>query len=69
MSENTFYTITNKTTGEAKDVLLHTAGDGYVTFAEPAEGDAWLNATQYRFENPDKNDETLTSEEFTIAKK
>ncbi len=66
---DSYYTITNKETGECKDVILHTAGDGFVTFAEKAEGDAWTNAAQYRFENPDKDDDTLTSAEWTIAKK
>lgn len=67
--QETFYTITNKETGETKDVILHTAGEGFVLFAEPAEGDAWNNAVTYRFENPDKNDETLTSDTYTIARK
>jgi len=65
---DSYYTITNKETGETKDVILHTAGDGFVLFAEKAEGDAWTNAETYRFENPDKNDETLTSDTYTIAK-
>jgi hypothetical protein len=69
MSQDSFYTITNKVTGETKDVVLHTAGEGFVLFAEPAEGEAWTNAATYRFENPDKNDTTLSSEEYTIARK
>ena len=69
MSQDSFYTITNKVTGETKDVVLHTAGEGYVLFAEPTTPEAWNTAPTYRFENPDKNDQTLSSDEWTITKK
>lgn len=63
------YVITNKETGETKEVVLHTAGEGFVLFAEPTTPEAWATATTYRFENPDKNDQTLTSPDWTIARK
>ena len=69
MAQDTIYIITNKTTGETKEVILHTAGTGFVTFAEKTPEYEWANARQYRFENPDKSDQTLTSEEWTIVKK
>ena len=67
--QDTIYVMTNKVSGETKDVVLHTAGNEFITFAEKAEGPAWENATQYRFENPDKSEDTLSSEEYTIARK
>ncbi len=62
------YTITNKETGETKEVKLHTTGEGFALFADASlEGEAWENAETIRFENPDQNDATITNDEWTIA--
>lgn len=62
------YTITNKETGETKEVRLHTAGEDFALFADAnLEGEAWENAETIRFENPDKNDATLANDEWTIT--
>lgn len=63
--ENTKYIITNKQAcEEATEVILHTAGEGYVTFAEESDYDGM----QYRFENPDNDEKTLFSEDYTIRR-
>lgn len=62
------YTITNKETQEEKFVKLHTAGEGFALFADASlEGEAWANAETIRFENPDKDEDTLSNDEWTIA--
>lgn len=62
------YTITNKETQEEKFVKLHTAGEGFALFADASlEGEAWANAETIRFENPDKDDDTLSNDEWIIV--
>lgn len=62
------YTITNKNTGETKEVKLHTAGEGFALFADASlEGEDFITAETIRFENPDKDDATLSNDEWTIA--
>ena len=62
------YTIVNKETNEVKNVKLHTAGDGFALFADASlEGEDFITAETIRFENPDKDDDTLTNDEWTIT--
>jgi len=63
MYQDTIYLITNKNSGETKEVIYSETGGDYAIFTEQSTGE------KFRFENPNKNETDLSNPDWTIARK